>query len=551
MPGDLCVVCGNYRKHNPQLSFHRFPTDVAKRSLWVRIFEMDPEAVKPHHRVCSLHFLNGDPKNGPQPHIGRRFASPIKKGSDRRARAIGRQHVRRIQELQSASSLESHGSSNSSSRPQTSKSTSSLPQLSTVLDPESTTTEVEPMTVSVGEQLIDNYQVTELPDDGSTTATSSSQQHLVETALLARIEFLEAQLEKLQNDKKSTDLKPFSVDQIKQDDHQVSFYTGFPSFAVFLEFYQFLGPAVDKLHYWGTKPDARKRHRSTKLTPMDQLFMTLVKLRLDLKFVDLAFRFNISTGLVSRYFNTWICFLYHHLKEIDWMPSTKQVEGTLPSAFREKYPSTYCIIDGSEIFMETPSDLHMQSSTWSNYKHHNTVKFLIGCTPNGCISFISPLYVGSISDVELTRVSGLLTHLEDKPGISVMADRGFTIKDILNDIGVKLNVPPFMEGRKQLPPEEISEGRKIASVRIHVERAIGRMKSFSILKHTIPITLAGLSNQIVCVCAYLSNFKPVLVPPYESSINQDEDSYSDVDDYFAGISDDDEELSDSDGEHPT
>ena len=112
-------------------------------------------------------------------------------------------------------------------------STLSLPQLSTVHDAESTTIEVEPMTVLVGKKLIDNYQVTELPDDGSTTATSSSQQHLVETALLARIEFLEAQLEKLQNDKKSTDLKPFSVDQIKQDDHQVSFYTGFPSFAIF------------------------------------------------------------------------------------------------------------------------------------------------------------------------------------------------------------------------------------------------------------------------------------------------------------------------------
>ena len=51
------------------------------------------------------------------------------------------------------------------------------------------------------------------------------------------------------------------------------------------------------------------------------------------------------------------------------MPSVKQVEGTLPSAFREN-----CIIDGSEIFMETPSDLHMQSSTWSSYKHHNTAK---------------------------------------------------------------------------------------------------------------------------------------------------------------------------------
>ena len=54
--------------------------------------------------------------------------------------------------------------------------------------------------------------------------------------------------------------------------------------------------------------------------------MTPVKLQLDLKVVDIAFRFNISTALVSRYFTTWICFLYHHLKEIDWMPSVKQLK---------------------------------------------------------------------------------------------------------------------------------------------------------------------------------------------------------------------------------
>ena len=111
--------------------------------------------------------------------------------------------------------------------------------------------------------------------------------------------------------------------------------------------------------------------------------------------------------------------------------------------------------------METPSDLHVLSTTWSSYKHHNTAKFLIGCTPNSCVSFISPLYVGSISDVELTRVSGLLNCIEDKPGISIMADRGFTIKDML-------------------PASDVSEGRKIASVRIHLERAIGRIKTFQI-----------------------------------------------------------------------
>lgn len=96
------------------------------------------------------------------------------------------------------------------------------------------------------------------------------------------------------------------------------------------------------------------------------------------------------------------------------MPSVEQVTGTLPCEFKEKFPTTFAIIDGSEIFIETPTDLHMQSSTWSQYKHHNTAKFLVACTPNGSISYVSSLYVGSISDVELTCVCGLLTKLEDK-----------------------------------------------------------------------------------------------------------------------------------------
>jgi len=111
------------------------------------------------------------------------------------------------------------------------------------------------------------------------------------------------------------------------------------------------------------------------------------------------------------------------------------------------------------VFLETPSDLQMQSSTWSNCKHHNTAKFLVGCTPNGSISYVSPLYVGSISDVELRRISGFVDTLKDKPGISIMADRRFTIQDQLKPLGVNLNIPPFMEGRKQLPAEEVLKGK--------------------------------------------------------------------------------------------
>ena len=106
-----------------------------------------------------------------------------------------------------------------------------------------------------------------------------------------------------------------------------------------------------------------------------------------------------------------------------------------------------------------------------------------------------------------------------------MADRGFTIRDMLKQLNVELNLPPFMEGRQQLPVEDVRVGRSIASLRIHVERAIGRVKNFSILKETIPISLSRIVNQIVCVCCFLSNFHPALVPsPHDVFESDTEDS---------------------------
>ena len=149
--------------------------------------------------------------------------------------------------------------------------------------------------------------------------------------------------------------------------------------------------------------------------------------------------------------------------------------------------------------------------------------------------------MGSISDVELTCLSGFLTKLEDKPGVAIMADRGFTVKDVLQQMNIELNLPPFMEGRQQLPATEVQKGRRIASLRIHVERAVGRLKNYNILliKGTIPISMSRLASQIVCICAYLSNFLPALVPPTEDI------SDSDIQEYFASISDDEHSEDDS------
>ena len=127
---------------------------------------------------------------------------------------------------------------------------------------------------------------------------------------------------------------------------------------------------------------------------------------------------------------------------------------------------------------------------------------MVGCTPNGAVSFNT-----------WALVSGILDKLQPTPCVSVMANRGFTIKDMLKGIGMDLNLPPFLEKWKQLPANEVSEGRSIATFRIHVERAIGRMKQYKILTGTIRLKMARVANQIVTVVGYLSNFHPALVPP--------------------------------------
>ena len=166
---------------------------------------------------------------------------------------------------------------------------------------------------------------------------------------------LEQENASLKRSLESCSKRPFRLEDIAQNDQLVRLYTGFPSYDVLLAFFEFLGPAVNHLKYWGTKEGSCSRQK--KLNPLNCLFLTVVKLRLNLTERDLAFRFGISASTVSRYFITWICFLYSHLKEIEWCPSPDQVAGTPPHAFKDKYPTTYIIIDASELFLETPSDL--------------------------------------------------------------------------------------------------------------------------------------------------------------------------------------------------
>ena len=89
----------------------------------------------------------------------------------------------------------------------------------------------------------------------------------------------------------------------------------------------------------------------------------------------------------------------------------------------KNYKNCVCIIDCSEIKIERSFNLNSRAQTWSNYKHSNTIKYLIGITPAGAVSFLSHGWGGRVSDKEIPLKTRFLDYLEH--GDYILADRGF------------------------------------------------------------------------------------------------------------------------------
>ena len=146
------------------------------------------------------------------------------------------------------------------------------------------------------------------------------------------------------------------------------------------------------------------------------------------------------------------------------------------------------------------------------------MKSLIGVHPTGAIMYVSNLYTGRISDKQLVQRSGILKLMEEKiesgelnRGDAIMADKGFDIADDLEKIGIKLNIPPFKRGQVQFSIPDVVRTRTVAAHRIHVERAIRKVKVFKIFDGRFPISLLSIANQLWTVCCILTNFMPPIV----------------------------------------
>ncbi|KAB0805322.1 hypothetical protein PPYR_02292 [Photinus pyralis] len=170
------------------------------------------------------------------------------------------------------------------------------------------------------------------------------------------------------------------------------------------------------------------------------------------------------------------------------------------------------------IFTEKPKNKEASSQHFSHYKHHHTIKYFIGISPQGSVMFISKAFTGRSSDKFITENSGFLKNL--LPGDLILADRGFLIKDSVNLCMAEVQMPAFLKGKKQLHPKEVEDTRKLANVRIHVERVIGLLRrKYKITSNTLPMFMVRSKykkiqtiDKILTVSCALINFCPSIVP---------------------------------------
>ena len=301
-------------------------------------------------------------------------------------------------------------------------------------------------------------------------------------------------------------LPPFSEETLNSDE-KVLFYTGLPNFKVLKAIYDHVVSTLPVDGYCS-------------LTLFQQFMCTILKLRLNDPIQHLAFQFNVSKATVSRILLKWLTQMDIMLQDLIIWPDRDSLRKTMPQCFQESFGKTVAvIIDCFEVFIERPSNLRARASTWSNYKHRNTAKLLIGIIPQGTVAFISESWGGRVSDKHLTEHCGILKKL--LPGDVVLADRGFDIADSVASMRAKLYIPAFTRGKPQLSAMEVEETRRIANVRIHVERVIGLVRQkYPIVRSTIPIHYlttkatedVPLFDRIVRVCCALSNVCDSVVP---------------------------------------
>ena len=536
----LCIIgnCGS-KSGRDSIRFYCVPSIITnqgeefeeltreRRNLWISAIDradLKTKNVLQNERVCSRHFVSGRPAANwdrfnedwvPTLHLTKKeyknkdaeaAAQRSERAKARRKSAIERQEQEAAKKRKSLNeSGERIVDIDFTALPSTSTSESEEKSEAMMLDePCVSGEESETDTASLVSTAIITMDAETQTEEPSETSTVSCVSTVTRTDAETQTEEFDYLLNARPSRYKAPDKDFFDTDE------KIRFYTGLPSWEILMVAFEHVAKYVTR--------------RTQSLNRFQEFAMVLIKLRLNVPFQDLAYRFVVSISTVSRIFSSWMVVMDARLAPLISWPDRERLWRTMPMSFQYAFgKQVTVIIDCFEVFIERPTNLLARAQTFSNYKHHNTIKILIGITPQGTVCFVSEAWGGRTSDKYLTENCGFLENL--LPGDMVMADRGFTICESVGLKQAKLVIPAFTKGKSQLDPVDVERTRGIANVRIHVERIIGLLRrKYTILEGTLPTdflssnrggtpdTKIPMIDKIVRVCSALVNLCPPIIP---------------------------------------
>jgi len=271
--------------------------------------------------------------------------------------------------------------------------------------------------------------------------------------------------------------------------------------------YDFIGgdAMCSRLKYNYGDPLKKIRTVKDRLNFKDRLLLTLFRLRTGTSIENTAFFFGVSKTVAGKVFDTFIQLLYLQflrLKEEMFTPKTAQPQAVRPTCLKP-FDNYRVTIDSTSVKIEMPYHYRQQGNTFSSYKSANVGTVMVGCNCHGAVSFVSQVFEGALSDIDLFEKSNIVDMLH--PNDVIIGDRGFTVQPLLDPVEVKILIPAFLGDRERLSAEEELLNKRISAARVHVERTIRKIKCFHLLKK-VTNKMLPLLSQCFYVAACLTNF---------------------------------------------
>ncbi|KAK9969189.1 hypothetical protein ABG768_027385 [Culter alburnus] len=444
-----CVVagCRNRRTPGTTLSFYRFPRDPDRKQRWIAAVNREGWVPNEGSRLCSTHFISGKQVKNPRSpdYVPSVFTSAPLSPNMKEASAC-EMYDKQEAQVEAANALlflqgqgrflEAHGQIRSQEEPESVSSSLSS------CDEEDDKTE---------DGIEEEISLTRVNQKGRPSEYESSLEVLKKENMELR---------------ESIEKMSLTEASFKNDPEKVRFYTGLPNYFVFETVMLLLVPHM-------------KGDKNAKLSKFQQLLLTLMRLRLDLRNQDLAYRFGVKVATVTRTVHRIINIMFTTLvpTAVFW-PSRVELRKNLPAALRCMYPDCAVIIDCFRVSLEKALSVDVNQEVASTaltvpaQSTVNELKYVIGVAPQGVVTFVSRGLPGHVSDKDLVESSGLLCKL--LPGDVVLAERDFDIGGLVGARKAELKITSSSYTENNQSGEDFSMVGT-PSDKVNVHRHVGKV----------------------------------------------------------------------------